>query len=230
MTTFQALRDVVLERMGEYSNQAAASATEGEIGDATILTRMLDVYRDLHRRACERAPDRFTSYQTFSYTANAEYVSLASVPSPSLRYASILGLYEMVDDEPVPLLALSQAEYERYLSSGSLPSERMGDYAYYIDNYNLHLLPKPNAAVSIRARYVPELTLSITTSTWGSNSPDEFPDKFHSFIALETAIRFLAERDGVPVALERERAETMTTFLRWAADDRRPGTRRVIEV
>lgn len=230
---FDELRDVVVERMAELDNRVAATDGNASRGNELILTRMKSSYRRLHGLVRRENPARVAKLQSFTYTADAEYIDLSSVPSPSLKHADILGLYDMRDPTaPIPLDQVTDTEFDAWLATGRLSGRRVGQYGYFVDGTTrLFLLPTPSEAVTVRARYATAPDLSaLTTSTWAATAPDELPDEHHELIGLETAISFLSETMDPPSSLIKERDSALQAFLEWASGDRMMGKRRIIEV
>lgn len=229
---FSELRDLTLERMGEYTNQAVAAEGDSAYGNALVLRRLLQVYRRLHMRARERGPERFSIIGNITYPADTEYIDLGNSGylTGALKHAEILGVYEIQGSNIRALAPIAELQYEHYKAFDEVPEGFGSDWLYYVDGFNFFVLPKPAAALTLRFRYIPDLTLATTTSTWTADSPGDFPVRFHELIALEAALSFLNERGSTPATLQRERDELLTDFIRWASDDRRPGTRTVIEV
>ena len=231
---FSELRDSMLERLGEITNQAVSSSSDASYGDALILRRLKQSYTRLFGRAKEKGPGRFAIIGSVTYPADTEYIDLSSASylSGALKHADILGVYESVGSDYDPLKQITQQQYDQLKASGSLAVSLDDEsWVYFIDGFNFFVLPKPARALTLRFRYIAELSLSaVTTSTWASHSPDKLPERFHELVSLEAALSFISDRDGVNSGLMRERDELLIDMIQWASDDRKPGVRKVIEV
>ena len=236
MSTWEELRGVCVEKMAEYESQAAAANTETAYDDDTILKRMLEKYVHLFAVAKEKNVRRFVEKQSFVYPSDTEYVDLATVPSPSLEYADVQGLYDITGqyaENPAPLSEMSEAEYDHYLVGGSAGNGQ--SWHWFIDGNDLHLIPRPKAATTLRCRYVVEPTVTgITTGAgnWGDadQTPDKFPSRYHPLIAIEAALSFLRVSGDGPQGLQDERNELLDSFIKWASGGRRQGRRYVREI
>lgn len=229
---YSEIRDETIRYLGEYHNQAVASSSFSSYTDTTVLERIKRCYKRVRREAVKRGPEHFTKLQSFTYAAEAEYIDLSTVPTTSMKFAQILELQEYTNaNVPSAMKALQRLEFEKYINRGSIAGVIDSQWCYYVEGFQLYLIPRPASARTIRAKYIQELDLAaVTTSNWTSNSPAELPDEHHDLIAIEAAASFFMERGGIPPDLRDERNRQTQALIEWAADDRDPSTRRVVEV
>lgn len=220
---FGEIRDRIVQHLGEYQAGAAEAAASATFTDTTIYGRITDAYRDLIEEIAARTPERLVTVATIAYTADAESVSLAA----GLQNRDIRSLEQLSGTDYVPLdhVTLHQDEASRQSEAGPRVSGR--SYGWRVEGGTLlYVMPKPTAALTLRARYIPAQA-AITTGD-SAALPSIVPVEHHPLIAAMAALTFKREVGPMP-ELQRERDERMARFLRWAAETPRTGPRFVRE-
>lgn len=230
MASFEELRNITIERLGEYHQQSYAPESNATYGDALILRRLKDKYRNLYRDATKRNALLFSSTEEDTVAAGAESTSLASWNSIDLTTRPIERIEELSGGNYYELNRMTAPEYSAYQRSKLSPPAMQPKGHAYLEGGRLYLLPKRNVAATIRLTFVPVLSLTaITTTTWATDYPSEFPEEHHELIALATAMSLLGEGSMVPPGLREEYLDRKADFFEWLSNPHGAGTRRVHE-
>lgn len=224
MTTWDKLKERVVEALGEYDNQAVAGTSSRSYSDTTIEQRLEEKYGQLILDAARTNPRRFVATPaTLAYAADSESVALSGA-SASVRWRPWVRVEDYTDSEnPVTLEEMTPDEYADWREGYNYSiAEVAGTYRfrYYVEGPNIFLSPRPNQAVTLRIHYIAE----PDSYTAGANSPQAFPAEYHPLIALEAAVSFMAQY-GSPSWVENERQELKRRFMSWAATRETRGPR-----
>jgi hypothetical protein len=231
MATWLALRNRLVMALGEFDSTTVAADGSATFDDVTVIyPRLAEKYRFLYRKALKNKPDRFVATQTFDYTANAESVNIDTLPTTSMRWRQLVRL-ENYENTTYPRIIrkLTEAQWRAFIADGSTAAPGTAgrwDAAYYLAGGLLYLAPKPAAALTLRAHYLP-IVDTIDTGDPGNDSPLLFPEEHHEVIALEAAISLsLSPSQGLLM----EHARMYEEFMAWTTERDEVGTRYVHDV
>lgn len=210
------IRDLVVERMGEYQAGAAEAEAGATLTNATVYRRLTQHFREMLGEAFAVKPTRVGVRASMLYTANSESVALATAAKwrPLSLVSQLLG--DGVSYEP--LQQLTEFQERRYLETGSLGLN--GSYGYRIESDSIWVIPKPSGNLTLRYLYLPEYT-AVTVAD-AVTSPSYIPTEHHGYLALRVAMSFLNEAQK-NATLNMELAQGEAKFLKWAAADPKTG-------
>lgn len=208
------IRQRVVERMAEYDGGGAESSGGASLTDATIYSRISDVFRDLIAEVAERDPMKVADVASLSYPANTEATDLPA----AVQYRPIFTVEELVGSDYYPIEAATEFGDRRARQDGGVA----GDTRWWTRRAQIALTPTPGEAKTLRIRYLPAVDNFVPGSSEAVLAI--LPVEHRPLLALLVAQSFLVEV-GRGAGLDREVSERQERFWRWAAGSPKTGPR-----